>query len=608
MDNQTGITFTPEEQGKTEQSKPLFNVPTLPPRQQAQPSQPAEKGISFGPEEVEEKDKSPLTGKVGPALRHAEQKPDMTWGETFYKAAENAPASAYAYGEALAYPFLHPQETYEGVKALGKGLYSKAAGALGAKQEAGQKAQDEAAADAVYKFYADRYGSMDGFKNAVANDPVGVLADAASVFTLGGGTAAKLPGVLGQAGKAVATVGSAVDPLNITAQGVKLGTKAATAGLSIPEWWSTGASLTSLNNAAKAGLENNKTFLSHLTGSADSAEAVRRIEDIHSQIAKERKADLNQRLSSIANTELSYEPVQRAIESAYRRIAPQGIVLYEDAAQKLGEAQRKLNQYMADPNIRPNVATMQELKEAFRDIGSDRALGNIGRSLLGEVANTARDQIAALPRGVGKTYMDAMEKYAEQSRQLANIRYAFLGGGADASKIRKILASKDNYFKTNMLEEMAKYDPDLPFIVAGMELNPVMPSGLRGQISGALAGLGAGNVYSFAHGLAAAAAHSPRVIGSAQYGLGYAGGLPARAVEAAPFMATLPFQAGRALQEEQYAREGRATGGKVVGSIAQRLVASAEKAHKYHQKTTEEILDAPDEAVVKALAVAKKHI
>lgn len=56
-------------------------------------------------------------------------------------------------------------------------------------------------------------------------------------------------------------------------------------------------------------------------------------------------------------------------------------------------------------------------------------------------------------------------------------------------------------------------------------------------------------------------------------------------------------------------REGRATGGRIgVGSIAQRLVASAEKAHKYHQKTTEEILDAPDEAVVKALAVAKKHI
>lgn len=56
-------------------------------------------------------------------------------------------------------------------------------------------------------------------------------------------------------------------------------------------------------------------------------------------------------------------------------------------------------------------------------------------------------------------------------------------------------------------------------------------------------------------------------------------------------------------------RTERASGGRISsGAIAQRLVAAAEKAHKYHQKTTEEILDAPDEAVVKALAVAKKNI
>ena len=60
--------------------------------------------------------------------------------------------------------------------------------------------------------------------------------------------------------------------------------------------------------------------------------------------------------------------------------------------------------------------------------------------------------------------------------------------------------------------------------------------------------------------------------------------------------------------ESNGGRIGRATGGKVAGSIAQRLVAAAEKAHKYHQKATEDILDAPDEHVVKALAVAKKHI
>lgn len=54
-------------------------------------------------------------------------------------------------------------------------------------------------------------------------------------------------------------------------------------------------------------------------------------------------------------------------------------------------------------------------------------------------------------------------------------------------------------------------------------------------------------------------------------------------------------------------REGRATGGRI-GGVAARLMNEAARAHKYHQKTTEEILDAPDEHVVKALAVANKHI
>lgn len=77
---------------------------------------------------------------------------------------------------------------------------------------------------------------------------------------------------------------------------------------------------------------------------------------------------------------------------------------------------------------------------------------------------------------------------------------------------------------------------------------------------------------------------------------------------AAPTYAVEKSIPGAMGYERDQVRAPRATGGKVDGSIAQRLVAAAEKAHKYHQKTTEEILDAPDETVVKALAVAKKNI
>lgn len=546
------------------------------------------------------------TRTTGEIVRHAPQ-PDkpLEWSEVGKQAIQNIPQSAKAYGESLLTPFTQPKETLEAIGQIGKGAYSKVAGALGAEQNAEKKAQDEAAVNAIGKFYADRYGSVEGFKNALANDPVGVLADAASVFTLGGGAASKAPGLIGQAGKAASAVGSAVDPLMIAGQGVKGATRAATAALSLPEWWTTGASLSSLNTAAKAGLENNKTFISHLTGSARPEEAVRRIEDVHSAIAKKRSNEFVQSLGPIAQTPLSYQPVGQAISDAYNRMSRAGTPIYQNGVAALDDVTKKVNEFMANKNIVPNIESFQDLKVAIRDIAQKYPLGQAERSAVDSVANAIRDQMASLPNGVGKKYMDAMETYADQSRQLSEIRQGFLSGRSDANKIRKILSTKDNKYKSNMLEEIAKYDPEIPYIVAGMELQPLMPSGLRGQIAGVVSGAGA-FMAGVPQAIGGMLVHSPRAMGATQYGLGQIGGAAPRMMEAAPMLRQVPFQAGRATEELE--REQRATGGKVTGSIAQRLVAAADKAHKYHQKATEEILDTPDEHVVKALAVANKHI
>lgn len=592
--------------------------------QQAQPGQlgtaPKQSNSEFEPyfQKIEQQKivaEQPVdTRSTGEIVRHAPQPAQpMEWSEVGKQAIQNIPQSAKAYGESLLTPFTQPKETLEAVGQIGKGAYSKVAGALGAEQSAEKKAQDEAAINAIGRFYADRYGSVEGFKNALANDPIGVLADASSVLTLGGGAAAKAPGLIGKAGKAASAVGSAVDPLMIAGKGVKGATRATTAALSIPEWWTTGSSLSSLNTAAKAGLENNPTFIAHLTGSARPEEAVRRIEDVHSLIAKERSADFVNSLGPIAQTPLSYQPVGQAISDAYGRMSRAGTPIYQNGIAALDEVSKKVNEFISNEKIVPNIESFQDLKVAVRDIAQKYPLGQAERSAIDSIANSIRDQIASLPNGVGKKYMDAMEAYADQSRQLSEIRQGFLSGRSDANKIRKILSTKDNKYKTNMIEEIAKYDPEIPYIVAGLELQPLLPSGIRGQIAGLLSGAGAG--YAFMGGMPAAVAgmvaHSPRAMGAVQYGIGQVGGIGPRMIESAPILRQVPFQAGRAeeeLEREQRMREGRATGGKVTGSIAQRLVDAAEKAHKYHQKTTEEILDAPDEHVVKALSVAKKHI
>ena len=57
-------------------------------------------------------------------------------------------------------------------------------------------------------------------------------------------------------------------------------------------------------------------------------------------------------------------------------------------------------------------------------------------------------------------------------------------------------------------------------------------------------------------------------------------------------------------------RIGRKSGGRVTdaGSAAEKLIAAAEKAKKGHSDTTSPLLDVPDEAITKALAIANEKI
>ena len=536
---------------------------------------------------------------------------DMPIGEVLKTAASNIPESALHFGEALVQPILHPIQTAEALGQIGTGVASKVKGALGMEQKQAQKAKDEAAADALWDFYKDRYGSMEGFKRAFMQDPVGIFADASMLLTGGGSLAARLPGMAGKAGEIAATAGRVTDPVNIAAQTIKQATRATTAAASIPEGWTTGVSLSSLNKAAQAGLENNPVFKAHLTGAADPSEAVRRIEDAHSVIAARRGAAIEQAMGDIGQTPLSYQPALDALQEARNRVTLQGTVLNDPAAAALDRVEGKIQEFVNNPNIVPNAANFQKLKVAVRNIKSLQPLDQTGKSAIDSIAKAIRDQIGSLPNGIGEKYMNAMDHYADQSRTLQNIRQGFLSGQSDVTKIRKILSSKDDPLKQDLLKEIAQIDPNIPYMVAGMELNPKFPSGIRGMLSGLASGIGAGTVLGVPHGIASLAAHSPRVIGYTQYGAGRVGGLPARVYEQAPYVPQAGFQAGRAeeVTRNTGGRVARASGGRISpDSKAEQLIRAAESAKKNISKGTEALLDQPDEHIARALAVANRHI
>ena len=116
-------------------------------------------------------------------------------------AANAIPSIVNAHREALQ-PFLHPLDTADALKQIGVGLYSKEQGWVGAQQDPQQKEKDEAAINAVLASYGDKYGSVEGFTHALANDPASVMLDVSTVFSGGAAGAGKAAGLLGRASRA----------------------------------------------------------------------------------------------------------------------------------------------------------------------------------------------------------------------------------------------------------------------------------------------------------------------------------------------------------------------------------------------------------------------
>ena len=141
-----------------------------------------------------------------------EELDSMSTGEVLTTALTNIPSSAVQLVADITMPIRHPIETATSLISLGKGIYQLTT--------PGEQA-DEQTAKAVGEFFADRYGSLDGFKNAFATDPLGVASDISVVLTGGAALAAKVPGVAGKTTTIASKVGEAIDPVKATGKLVK---------------------------------------------------------------------------------------------------------------------------------------------------------------------------------------------------------------------------------------------------------------------------------------------------------------------------------------------------------------------------------------------------
>lgn len=404
----------------------------------------------------------------------------LTWGEAGTQAIQNIPSSAVKYAEDLVAPITSPVQT-------AKGLYAFTAGLIQLAIPGEQS--DEATARAVGDYFVNRYGSLDAFKNAVANDPVGVVGDVAGVLTGGGMLAAKAPGTIGKIGRKVQDVGEVIDPLNIAVEGTKGAGRVVSEGVPAVVGMTSGAGMESINqafNAGRSGGEIDQRFVDNMRGVEEPGAVV---EDSISALQQMKSNKQNVYLNSKEALQLERQAVD--FDALAMKVGDWSKGFFYEGVSELspkGQAKLKaVRKLIKDWQRSPALHNAKGLDMLKRRIDNEYPDGiNPGDEAV--VIAQARDLVKKQILEQVPDYNKVMQPYEEATRLERELQKALsLGKNASAdTSLRKLQSVMRNNVNANFgnrlklvekLEEAGDYFL-LPRI-AGQALNSYTPRGLQ---------------------------------------------------------------------------------------------------------------------------------
>jgi hypothetical protein len=464
----------------------------------------------------------------------------MGVGEVASRAISNIPSSFGSMVGNVVEAVTSPVQTAKSVLDLGAGILQNVL-PESLVQAVGEDKASREVASKVGQFYADRYGSVEGAKRAIAEDPVGVLADVSTILT-GGALAG--PRAVSQP---LARVASAIDPLAIAGRGVLRATELGGRGVANVLGLTTGAGKESITKAFEAGQRGGEAaeqFRANISGRADPTEVLSLAKANLDEMNRLKQTEYRSGMVNIKKdkTVLDFADIDKALENAFNRVTYKGQVKNAKAAEKITEVQQDVAQWKAlDPNEFHTPEGLDALKQKIGDtLESVPFEQKTARASIGEIYNSVKSSI----QKQAPTYANTMREYSVASEQIREIERALsLGKGASVdTAMRKLQSLMRNNVQTNygsrtklaqQLEKVGgqEFMPGL----AGQALSSVTPRGLQTATAiptGALA-YGIGGLPSAGLSLLAA---SPRAVGEAAYGAGALGRGIGGVTRRAPFI------------------------------------------------------------------------
>ena len=454
----------------------------------------------------------------------------LTWSQVGQQAVESIPASGGQFLSDIGTAVMNPLDTLGAVRDVAMGAVYKAV--------PGEQ-PEEKIADKIGKFYSDRYGSMEGFKQALSKDPVGILGDFATVLTGGGAAIAKAPGAMGRVGKLAAATGRAVDPLSLvgktvakTGGGIGRGVSDILGGLGTH----TGGE--SLRQAAKAGFvggETGQAFQAGMRGTAEMTDVLGQAKSALQQMRRDRGDAYRAGMVDITNdrTVLDFSKVEDVVLDAIDIGEFKGAAKSPSTVKTVNKMVTAVDDWGKRGQRNPadffTPEGMDALKQRIGDIRDSTKPGKPARLVADRVYHKIKDLI----KEQAPAYAEVMADYEKASTLTKEIERAFsLGEKAMAdTAMRKLQSLTRNNASTNYGNrltlarelEQAGATTFLPSL-SGQALSSTTPRGLGNVVAG---GTIAGGVLDPSV-LALLPFQSPRLMGEAAYYGGKGGRLASK--------------------------------------------------------------------------------
>jgi hypothetical protein len=445
----------------------------------------------------------------------------MQWKDVPLAAARNLPSSAMKMGSDLWNAVTHPLQTATNLVDIPAGALNRAfpntIGALAQSTTPDVTARTNNAYDQLVNMYKQRYGSEEGFKQALAKDPASVIADVATLAT-------PVSGGLKAAG---------IRP------GAAMG-KLASSGLGM----TTGVGEESVARAFGAGAASDQSFMQNLKGNVPMQDVLDTAKQNLQNLKVQKNADYRSGMVDITKDKsvLDFGGIDQALNDAQKMTTFKGQIKNPNGYQVMQQIQDEVNNWK---NLNPTEYHTPEgfdaLKQKIGDIAQSipyeqKTAKMVADQVYNKVKNTITDQAPA--------YGKVMSDYSVASDTINEMQKALsLRDKASAdTAMRKLQSLTRNNVNTNYgnrlnLAKQLEEQGGAPFLnaLAGQSMQSLAPRGLAGL--GGIGTIGASYLANPA-ALGMLPLQSPRLVGTGAYRAGQAYGAASRGMGKIPLDAT----------------------------------------------------------------------